>query len=88
MNYLDYETFKKIHPLAKGLENEKDVRKCYLREYINNIKTELNNNDFQAIKYFEGWYSEEEYEPIKEYREKCREKIRELEKELEELENV
>lgn len=87
MEYITYEMFKKVHPLAQGLEEEKDIRKYYLREYINNIKRELNDNDFRAIKYFEGWYTEEEYKPIKEYRESLREKIRELEKELAEYEN-
>lgn len=88
MNYLDYETFKKVHPLAQGLENEDNIKICYLRQYIENIKMELSNNDFQAIKYSEGWYTEEEYEPIKSEREAMREKIRELEKELEKLENI
>jgi len=41
----------------------------------------LADSDFQAIKYSEGWYTEEEYKPIREAREEYRKKIRELEKE-------
>lgn len=87
MEYMTYEMFKKVHPLAQGLENEKNIRYCYYKEWIENIKKELSKTDFKAIKYSEGWYTEEEYKPIKAERETMREKIRELEKELAEHEN-
>lgn len=47
---------------------------------INKLKSELSNTDYLAIKYFEGWITEEEYEPIKQQREEIREKIRKLRK--------
>ena len=43
------------------------------------LKEELANTDYQAIKYAEGWLSEEEYAPIKAQRQAYREEINELE---------
>lgn len=48
-------------------------------EEINKLKAELSSTDYQAIKYSEGWFTEEEYAPIKAHREELREKIRALE---------
>lgn len=53
---------------AKAKENE-----------ILRLKQELANTDYEAIKYSEGWFSEEEYAPIKAKRESLREQIRKLE---------
>lgn len=47
---------------------------------IKALKDELANTDYKAIKYAEGYYSDEDYEPIKAEREALRERIRELEK--------
>lgn len=48
-------------------------------EMISILKNQLNETDYKAIKYAEGWYTEEEYAPIKAEREELRQKIRELE---------
>lgn len=53
---------------------------------IDNYKMMLASSDYEAIKYAEGWFTEEEYEPIKYEREKIREEIRKIEKEIENLE--
>jgi hypothetical protein len=46
---------------------------------INNLKHELAKTDYQAIKYAEGWLTEEEYAPIKAERQAMRNRINELE---------
>ena len=43
------------------------------------LKKQLESTDYKAIKYAEGWISEEEYAPIKAKRESLREQIRALE---------
>lgn len=46
------------------------------------LKHELSKSDYEAIKYSEGWFTDEEYAPIKAERESLREKIRTLESQL------
>lgn len=53
-----------------GLENVEEVER---------LKKELESTDYKAIKFAEGWLTEEEYAPIKAQRESIRERIRELE---------
>lgn len=48
-------------------------------ELINSYKQQLADSDYKAIKYSEGWYTDEEYKEIKEEREKLRQAIRDLE---------
>lgn len=60
---------------------ETDIRLKEIEEELKDFKEMLTNTDYQAIKYAEGWYTEEEYTPIKEEREYWRNNIRELEKE-------
>ena len=48
-------------------------------EEIISLKLQLSDTDYKAIKYAEGWISEEEYAPIKAERQKIRDKINELE---------
>ena len=55
-------------------EEEKRIK----AEEVAKLKQELANTDYEAIKYSEGWFTEEEYAPIKTMREELREKIREL----------
>lgn len=57
-----------------------------LLEEMNECKAYLASTDYEAIKYAEGWFTEKEYEPLKEAREKTREKIRKIEKDIENLE--
>ena len=46
---------------------------------IAKLKEELNQSDYKAIKYAEGWISEEDYKIIKEDRQRIRNRINELE---------
>lgn len=47
---------------------------------IDELKTKLRDTDYQATKYAEGWFTEEEYAPIKAQRQAWRDRINELEK--------
>lgn len=46
---------------------------------IETLKKQLSDTDYQAIKFAEGWLSEEEYAPIKAERQEWRNRINELE---------
>lgn len=46
---------------------------------IDVLKYKLQQTDYKAIKYAEGWLTEEEYTPIKEERQTLRDRINELE---------
>lgn len=63
----------------KELKGEEDKRTK--AEQIAELKKELADTDYEAIKYSEGWFTEEEYAPIKAKRESLREQIRKLESE-------
>lgn len=49
---------------------------------IQKLKAQLAKTDYKALKYAEGWYSEEEYAPVKAEREALREQIRQLSDEV------
>ena len=49
-------------------------------QQILHLKQRLDDTDYQAIKYAEGWMTEEEYEPIKLQRQEWRNEINRLEK--------
>lgn len=46
------------------------------------LKKQLADSDYKALKYAEGFITDEEYAPIKAARQKIREEINRLEKEL------
>lgn len=46
------------------------------------LKNRLQETDYKAIKYAEGWLSEEEYAEVKAERQRIREEINKLEQEL------
>lgn len=46
------------------------------------LKAELQKTDYKAIKYSEGWLTEEEYAPVKAERQALREEINRLEQEI------
>ena len=49
---------------------------------INGLKMQLAETDYRAIKYAEGYYTEEEYAPYKKQRQEWRDEINKLEKQL------
>ena len=50
---------------------------------IETLKSELASTDYKAIKYAEGWLTDEEYAPIKAARQTIRDEINALETETE-----
>ena len=50
-----------------------------VEEQIAELKAQLAETDYKAIKYAEGWITEEEYAPIRAERQALRDKINELE---------
>jgi hypothetical protein len=56
-----------------------DNTKATKRKEISRLKAQLQATDYQAIKYAEGWLTEEEYAPIKAERQAMRNRINELE---------
>lgn len=61
-------------------------RPIKVKEYqIARLKKKLEDSDYKAIKYAEGFISEEDYAPIKEERQNYRTQINQLELEIVEL---
>ena len=75
-----YENGKYVRDLTP--EEESEINKITfipIDQQIAELKQQLFSSDYKAIKYAEGWISEEEYAPIKAERQKIRDKINELE---------
>lgn len=58
---------------------EDDGVELTVEEQIAELKTQLAATDYKAIKYAEGWITEEEYAPIRAERQVIRDQINELE---------
>ena len=80
------EEFKKNY-CDSNYKNEKDILSKYYLFNIAQLKSLLSQSDYKAIKYMEGWFTEEEYLPIKEERQEYRNQINEYEELIKELEN-
>lgn len=66
--------------------SEEEIRRRHNLYQIEETKKKLQESDFKLLKYLEGHYTEEEYQPIKEKREEYRKFIRDLEKDNEKIE--
>ena len=64
------------------VKEQEEIAKEQKEQEIARLKQELSDTDYQAIKYSEGWISEEEYAPIKANRETLRQQIRALESDI------
>ena len=58
---------------------EDEVKKNAAKREIAELKANLAETDYQAIKYAEGFYTEDEYAPIKAKRQEWRDRINRLE---------
>lgn len=58
---------------------EMEFFKPTISERIEMLKIELDSTDYKAIKYAEGWLTEEEYAPIRAQRQAIRNEINALE---------
>lgn len=73
-------TIKRRTPTVEELHND-DVQD--INREINVLKKRLFDTDYKAIKYSEGWLTDEEYAEVKAQREEWRKRINELEASLE-----
>lgn len=77
----------KVYPHTRDMtpeeEQEFNISKVVTcEEKIINLKQDLCNSDYKAIKYAEGWLSEEEYAPLKAERQQKRAEINKLEAQM------
>lgn len=63
------------------LEEELNYNGEYNQSRIDELKIQLSNTDYKAIKYAEGWLTAEEYEPVRAERQALRDEINRLEEE-------
>jgi len=61
------------------MKTEADLLKDQYRLEITQLKKQLSDSDYKAIKYAEGQISESEYAPVRELRQGYRDRINELE---------
>lgn len=73
-------TIKRRTPTVEELHND-DIQA--INKEINELKKKLFDTDYKAIKYSEGWLTDEEYAEVKAQREEWRKRINELEASLE-----
>lgn len=64
---------------------ETELRITEINNRINELKQEISATDYKTLKYVEGYFTEEEYLPIKTQRQSIRNEINSLEEELESL---
>ena len=69
-------------PTAVDLYTESELAIAYKKKRIAELKSLLQATDYQAIKYAEGFISEEDYLPIKQTRQEYRNEINELETQI------
>ena len=69
-------------PTAVDLYTESELAIAYKKKRIAELKSLLQATDYQAIKYAEGFISEEDYLPIKQTRQEYRNQINELEAQI------
>lgn len=69
-------------PTAVDLYTESELSIAYNKKRIAELKSLLQATDYQAIKYAEGFISEEDYLPIKQARQEYRNQINELEAQM------
>lgn len=81
-----YEMVTVPEPTAEDLKQEAamaaDEERWRKLSEIDAIKAELAESDYKAIKYAEGWLTEDEYAATRAQRQALRDKINELEAEL------
>ena len=65
--------------IIKNETYELDMQLAEINRQISECKEKLTQSDYKALKYLEGFISEDDYKPIKEERQKYRDKINSLE---------
>lgn len=67
--------------VADRVPTPEEIREQKLAE-IEELKAELANTDYKAIKFAEGWLTDDEYATIKAERQALRDRINQLEREV------
>lgn len=88
-------TYKKEEPITKNIEKFTEITESEYNELVSKrqtthikthriaeLKRNLANTDYQAIKYAEGQLTEQEYAPMKTQRQAWRDEINQLEQSL------
>lgn len=70
-------TIRRRTPTVEEVSRDKTQA---INKEINELKKKLFDTDYKAIKYSEGWLTDEEYAEVKAQREEWRKRINELEK--------
>ena len=73
-------TIKRRTPTVEEVNRDKTQA---INKEISELKKKLFDTDYKAIKYSEGWLTDEEYAEVKAQREEWRKRINELEASLE-----
>lgn len=75
--YDEKETIYVYKPYSEEYIKERDIN-----QQITNLQYELSQTDYKLLKYLEGYYTDEEYAPIKKERQEMRDKINNLKSKL------
>lgn len=78
-HWVNEELVDRVKPQSEIDEEAERARIAKIDSEILELKIYLSESDYKAIKYAEGWISEEEYKEIKEQRQAWRDRINELE---------
>lgn len=78
-HWVNEELVDRVKPQSEIDEESERKRIAEIDSEILELKIYLSESDYKAIKYAEGWISEEEYKEIKGQRQAWRDRINELE---------
>ena len=79
-HWVDEELVDRVKPQEEKDAEAEAARIAAIDAEIDRLKAELAGTDYKAIKYAEGWITEEEYAPTKAQRQVWRDEINELER--------
>lgn len=83
-HWVNEELVNRVKPQSEIDAEAEAARWAEINAEISELKTQLSETDYKAIKYAEGWITEEEYAEVKAQRQAWRDRINELEHLLEE----
>lgn len=83
-HWVNEELVNRVKPQSEIDAEAEAARWAEINAEIATLKSQLAETDYKAIKYAEGWITEEEYAEIKAQRQAWRDRINELEHLLEE----
>ena len=81
-HWVDEELVERLKPQSEIDIEDEERRLAEIQKQISVLKITLAGSDYKAIKYAEGWITEEEYAEIKAQRQAWRDEINELEHRL------